>query len=193
MTPSLRIFLDAEHLNLAGPTTGRLAASIGWEEEDGPTPILSLASYGLGGWSSDSEVGPGQWPLGIPTVNPNVLAWGLGEPYSLTQYTATHEPRPNPAAPEASVVIVGSRAQPKVLLIEGTTTNIPDGTRVTPKIKMVKRGKKWQTLNDVTVSSDDGVDGSFTVRKARANKTKNFRAYVFIDDLRSNTVTIGRG
>ena len=193
VTPSPRIFLDAEHLNLAGPMTGRLAASIGWEEEDGSTPTISLASYGLGGWSSVSEVGQGQWPLAIPTANPNVLTWGLNEPYSLTQYTATHEPRPNPPAPEGSVVIIGSRAQARVLLIEGTTTNIADGTRVTPKIRMVKRGKKWQTLNTVTVASDDGVDGSFTVRKARANKTRKFRAYVLIDDLRSNTVTIGKG
>ncbi len=191
VTPSPRIFLDAEHLTLAGPPTGPLTASIGWEESDASTPTLHLASYGTGGWSSVSEVAPGQWPLAVPTATPNVLGWGMSEPYALTQYTSVHEPRPTPAEP--TVVIVGSRAKPRVLLIEGTTTNIADGTPVTPRIRMVKRGKKWQTLRDVTVSSDDGVDGSFRVRKTRANKKKKFRAYVVIDGLRSNTVTIGRG
>jgi hypothetical protein len=172
-------------------TTGPLTASIGWQESNTSSPSLSVASYGAGGWSSVSEVAQGQWPLAIATSTPNVLAGSLSEPYGLTQYTDTHEPRPTPAEP--SVVIVGSRTTPRVLLIEGTTTNIADGTSVTPWIKMVSRGKKWQTLRDVTVSSADDVDGSFAVHKTRADRDTKYKAYVVIDGLRSNTDTIGKG
>ncbi len=191
-------------LDLGGPGTGALTANVTWQTSDRTNPAVFAASYGSGGWSVATDLGSGQWPLAVPSAGPAALVWSAASPYVLTSHTTTHTPRPapdpgpdpgpgpDPDPEEIVVVISGSRVAKGTIRIMGSTTGIADGAIATPSLKKVKRGQRWKAQSPTTVSVNRLGVGYFE-SDLKANAKFKYKAYVTIDGVKSNRVTIAKG
>lgn len=179
-------------LDLAASAAGPLTGTVTWQDSDRRDPSVFAASFGAGGWSSVTDLGSGQWPMAVPSSGPDVLWWSMGEEYTLSNATTTHEPRPAPQ-PEPStitVIIDGSRTAKRVITVTGSTTGVTDGAEAIPSVKKVKKGKRWQTLAGVDIAVDRAGAGSFEFDIAKANPRLTYRVYVTVDGEKSNQITI---
>lgn|GEM_PF-5263013 len=188
---------SVRRLDLQGPQLGALTATITWQDGDRSNPHVFATSYGSGGWSAAADQGSGQWPLAVPSSGPDILWWGVTDPYVLTNAVTSHTPRPDPGPdpgpePVITVQITGVRTATTYIAINGTTTGVTDGASAVTSIKKVKRGQRWKKLEPVTVNVNRAGEGSFRTTFKAGPKFK-YKAYVKVDGMKSNVVTIGKG
>lgn len=182
--------LSAHRLNLAGPDTGALRANLTWQTSGRAAPVVSAAAYAPDAWSAVGDLGPGQWPLAVPAAGPAVLTWSDESPYRLVERSTTYSPRPSPEPEDISVVITGTRTSGKGIRISGTVTGATGVVIAQPYLRMVKAGQRWKALSETSVTPNASGTGSFAVLVRRTNVRYAYKAYVIVDDVRSNTVTI---